>query len=182
VQASPEYAKAHLNELFQRRRHALQQPNDAAAAKREPVRDLRHARELLRDQHYARAEELLRTLLEAEPSNDVLRTYHLWAKFRALSELDKKQTVELIELSKKLLQVPEQAAFACYALAHVYLAAKKDELAEKYFRRAHAADKTNTDAERHLLIMERRKQLAAGADAAANRKIFGISIAGKPKV
>jgi hypothetical protein len=56
------------------------------------------------------------------------------------------------------------------------MAGKKDELAEKYFRRAHTADKTNKDAERHLLILERRKQQAAEAESASNRKIFGIAI------
>jgi hypothetical protein len=65
-------------------------------------------------------------------------------------------------------------------LGHLYLHAKKDDLAEKYFRRAHAADRSNRDAERHVLILERRKQVAAEAEANANRKIFGITI-NKPK-
>jgi hypothetical protein len=174
-----EYAKAHLNELRQRHRQA-QQPAPGAT-KREPQRTLRQAQEQLRDQHYARAEEILRELVEQDPASDVLRAYYLWSKFRALPESGEGQSSELIDLAKKLMQTPEHVGFACYALGHLYLAAKKDDLAEKYFRRAHTAEKGNKDAERHLLILERRKQIAAEAESAGNRKIFGISIAGKPK-
>jgi tetratricopeptide (TPR) repeat protein len=171
-----EYAKAHLNELRQRHRQA-QQPAAPSASKR----TLRQAQELLRDQHYARAEEIMRELVEQDPTSEVFRAYYLWSKFRALPESGEAQSGELIDLAKKLMQTPEHVGFACYVLGHLYLAAKKDDLAEKYFRRAHTAEKGNKDAERHLLILERRKQLAADADSAANRKIFGISIAGKPK-
>jgi tetratricopeptide (TPR) repeat protein len=174
-----EYAKAHLNELLQRRRQTLQQPAPATA-KRDPTRTLRQAQELVRDQHYARAEELVRELLEQEPGNELFRAHYLWAKFRAQPD-GEAQAGELLDLAKKLVQVPEHGAFACYVLAHLYLAAKKDELAEKYFRRALTADKTNKDAERYVLILERRKQQAAEAETTSNRKIFGISIAGKPK-
>ena len=174
-----EYAKAHLNELMKRRRQALQQP--AGAPKRDPMRQLRQAQELLRDQHYPKAEELLRELIEQEPANDMFRTYYLWAKHRAQPDADDGQLQALLDLAKKLTSDPAHGPFACYVLGHVYLALKKDELAEKYFRRAHTADKSNKDAERHLLIMERRKQQAAEAEAAGNRKIFGITIASKPK-
>lgn len=178
---SAEYTKAHLNELIKRHKHAA--PADAAqlTAKRDPAAELRQARGLLRDQHYSRAEELLRGLTLQEPQNDVYRTYHLWSRLKAHPDLDESQVGELLDLAKKLVQDQEHSAFAVYVLGHLYLNAKKDELAEKYFRRAHAADRSNKDAERHLLILERRKQLAAEAEAAANRKIFGISIANKPK-
>jgi tetratricopeptide (TPR) repeat protein len=174
-----EYAKAHLNELRQRHRQA-QQPA-AGATKREPLRTLRQAQEQLRDHHYARAEEIMRELVEQDPASELFRTYYLWSKFRALPDSGEAQSGDLLELAKKLMQTPEHVGFACYVLGHLYLAAKKDDLAEKYFRRAHAAEKGNKDAERHLLILERRKQLAAEAESAGNRKIFGISIAGKPK-
>jgi tetratricopeptide (TPR) repeat protein len=172
-----EYAKAHLNELIQRRRQTRQASSELyPGAKRDTARELRQAQDMLRDQHYARAEDILRGLTEFEPSNELFRTLRLWAKFRAQPELDDAQTGELVDLAKKLIQTPEHGPFACYMLGHLYMAGKKDELAEKYFRRAHTADKTNKDAERHLLILERRKQQAAEAESASNRKIFGIAI------
>jgi Tfp pilus assembly protein PilF len=80
------------------------------------------------------------------------------------------------------MQEPEQLAFASYVLGHVYFSAKRDDLAEKFFRKALATDRNNKDAERHVLILERRKQLHADADAAANRKLFGIQLSNsKPK-
>ena len=175
-----EYAKAHLQELMQRRRQALQHPVGAPNRK-DPAKVLRQAQDLLREQHYARAEEQLRELIELEPANELYRTYYLWARHRAQPETDEAQIKALVELAKKLTSDSDHGPFACYVLGHMFLALKKDDLAEKYFRRAHAADKNNKDAERHLLIIERRKQLAAEAEAAANRKIFGITIASKPK-
>jgi hypothetical protein len=65
-------------------------------------------------------------------------------------------------------------------LGHLYLADKKDDQAEKYFRKAYSIDKTNKDAERHVVILERRKHQAAEGEAAGQRKIFGISL-NKPK-
>lgn len=178
--ASPEYTKAHLNELLKRRKQG-QPAAEANGGKRDPSRELRQARDLLREQQNARAEELLRGLIQQDPQNDVLRTYHLFSCLRAHPELDDSHVSELIDLAKKLIQDPEHSAFATYMLGHLYLHAKKDELAEKYFRRAHAADRNNRDAERHVLILERRKQVAAEAEANANRKIFGITINNKPK-
>jgi tetratricopeptide (TPR) repeat protein len=172
-----EYAKAHLNELIQRRRHTRQASTELyPGGKRDTARELRQAQDMLRDQHYARAEDILRGLSEFEPGNELFRTLRLWAKFRAQPEQDDAQISELVDLAKKLIQTPEHGPFACYMLGHLYMAGKKDELAEKYFRRAHTADKTNKDAERHLLILERRKQQAAEAESASNRKIFGIAI------
>jgi hypothetical protein len=179
--AQTEYAKAHLQELLKRRRQN-QPPEPTGPVKFEPVRNLRHAQELLRDQHYGRAEEVLRELAAADPQNDVLRAYHLWSRMRAQPEADDSHVGELTDLAKKLVQNQEHTGFASYVLGHLYLSAKKDDLAEKYFRRAHAADRGHKDAERHLLILERRKQQASEADAAGGRKIFGIAItAAKPK-
>jgi hypothetical protein len=177
-----EYAKAHLNELIQRRRQVRQATGDLQlGGKRDTARELRQAHDLLRDQHYARAEEVMRGLVEHEPANELFRALRLWAKFRAQPDMEEAQTGELLDLAKKLIQVPEHGAFACYMLGHLYLAAKKDDLAEKYFRRAHTADKTNKDAERHLVILERRKQQAAEAENGSNRKIFGINIPSNKK-
>jgi hypothetical protein len=185
TEASPDpsradYAKSHLDELIKRRRQ--QHPDPTAPVKREPARDLRYAQGLLRDGHFARAEEALRALVSQEPENEVLRAYHSWSRLRAQPDADDALIGDLLDLAKRLVQNTDHTAFASYVLGHLYLNAKKDDLAEKYFRRAHAADRTNKDAERHLLILERRKQSAAEADAAANRKIFGIAITGgKPK-
>jgi tetratricopeptide (TPR) repeat protein len=175
-----DYARAHLQELLKRKRQAQAPAEPATPAKYEPVRNLRHAQELLRDQHYARAEEVLRELAAQDPQSDVLRAYHLWSRMRAEPAPDESHAGELTDLAKKLVQTPEHTAFASYVLGHIYLAAKKDDLAEKYFRRAHAADRGHKDAERHLLILERRKQQAADGDAAGTRKIFGIQIS-QPK-
>ena len=182
-QLRTDYAKAHLDELIKRKKQSGAQPEAAATSvKRDPARELRQARDLLREQHYARAEELLRGLVEREPDNEVLRTYHLWARFRAQPDAAETLGPELRELAKKLVHDSEHGAFAAYALGHVFFSAKRDDMAEKYFKRAHAADKTNKDAERHVLILERRKQQNAEQAAAANRKIFGIQISNaKPK-
>jgi len=147
---------------------------------KQETRDLRHARSLLREQQWVRAEELLRTLTQQEPNNTTLRTYHLWSRLRAQPHTDVKLIDELQDLAKRLVQDSEHGAFASYVLGHLHFSAKRDDLAEKFFKRAHAADPSNKDAERHLLILERRRQLAAEAEAANNRKLFGIPIS-KPK-
>jgi hypothetical protein len=180
VQQKPEYAKAHLNELIARRKQTtVEAPQNA---KRDVTKDLRQARELLREQHYVRAEELLRALLLQEPDNAAVRAYHLWSRVRAQSQADDKLVEELRDAAKKLVSESEHTAFASYVLGHIYFNAKKDDLAEKFFKRAHAGDRSNKDAERHVLILERRKQLAADAESAANRKLFGIQLShSKPK-
>jgi tetratricopeptide (TPR) repeat protein len=177
--ASPEYQKAHLKELLQRK-HGGPAPGDApAAARRDPVRELRHAQESLRDGQYARAEEQLRALVELSPNDEVLRTYHMWAQFRASQALDAAQITKLRDLAKHLISQEEHAGFACYVLAHIYLADKKDDQAEKYFRKAHSLDKTNKDAERHIVILERRKQHANEVDTGSQRKFLGITLGKK---
>lgn len=181
-QQRPEYAKAHLKELLARRRPNTQSQEPASPSKRSLAQELRHVRDLLREQHYVRAEEVLRGLAQQDPDNEVLRAYHLWSRMR-IQQTDEKQVEELRELAKKLMAEAEHAAFASYALGHIYFNAKKDDLAEKFFKKAHGADRTNKDAERHVLILERRKQVAAEAENTANRKLFGIQISNtKPKV
>jgi tetratricopeptide (TPR) repeat protein len=152
----------------------------ASAPRKDPTRELRHAQELLRDSQYARAEEVLRALIEQTPSNDVVRAYHMWSQLRASHSLDPAQLVTLRDLAKKLVPDQEHAGFGCYVLAHLFLADKKDEQAEKYFRKAHQLDKNNKDAERHVVILERRKTHGSDGDSGGQRKIFGISF-NKPK-
>ncbi|HEX7480533.1 MAG TPA: hypothetical protein VF331_22225 [Polyangiales bacterium] len=175
------YAKTHLQQLLMKRRQAGGQVSQPVATKREATHDFKQAQDLLRDLHFARAEELLRGLVEQTPDNDVFRLYHLWAKFRSVPDLETEHRVAMRDLAKKLSQDEAQAPFAAYALAHLTLSDKKDDLAEKLFRKALSLDKNNKDAERHVLILERRKQLTATAEAQSNRKIFGISIAGASK-
>jgi hypothetical protein len=180
--ASPEYQKAHLKELMQRKQQAAG-PGEAlaaAASRRDPVRELRAASESLREGQYARAEEQLRALAELSPADDTIRAYHLWAQLRASQHLEAAQLASLRDLAKRMVAEPTHASFACYILAHLYLAEKKDDQAEKYFRKAHHLDKTNKDAERHIVILERRKQHAQEGDTGNQRKLFGITL-GKPK-
>jgi tetratricopeptide (TPR) repeat protein len=176
---SPAYQKAHLKELMQRKHGGPASGDVPGAPRRDPARELRHAQESLRDGQYARAEEQLRALVEQAPNDDVLRTYHMWAQFRASQALDPAQLSKLRDLAKRMVSDSEHAGFACYVLAHIYLADKKDEQAEKYFRKAHQLDKTNKDAERHIVILERRKQNANDADGGSQRKFLGISLGKK---
>ncbi|HET8934347.1 MAG TPA: hypothetical protein VFN67_12945, partial [Polyangiales bacterium] len=180
TEAQAEYAKAHLKELIARRKQTATAAQ-APTPQRDAARELREARNLLQAQQYARAEKLLAGLVELEPANEAYKTYHLWSRWRAQPEAAETISNELRDNAKKLIGNAEHAAFAVYVLGHVYLHEKRDDLAEKFFKRAHAADKGNKDAERHLLILERRKQ-AAAEGSNANRKLFGIQLPNsKPK-
>jgi tetratricopeptide (TPR) repeat protein len=178
--AQPEYAKAHLKELIARRKQAAN-ANESQSG-RDAGRELREAKSLLHGQHYARAEKLLHGLVELEPQNEVYKTYLLWSRWRAQPDAAESSLPELRDLAKKLVAEAEHAAFAAYVLGHVFLHEKRDDLAEKFFKRAHTADRGNKDAERHLVILERRKQTAADGGGAGNRKLFGIQLPNsKPK-
>jgi tetratricopeptide (TPR) repeat protein len=182
AEARPEYAKAHLQELIARHKHTASAPESAAPShQRDPARELREARNLLHTQHYARAEKVLAALVELEPANELYKTYHMWARWRAQPEAAEHGLKELQELAKKLVSDSEHGGFAAYVLGHVFLHNKRDDLAEKFFKRAHSADRGNKDAERHLMILERRKQTAAESGPSGNRKLFGIQLPNKPK-
>lgn len=178
-----EYAKAHLKEILMRRRQVSGNAKvpAAPAPKRDPAQDLKQAQDLLRAQQFGRAQELLRGAVEQAPADEVLRTYHLWAKVRSVAEPDDEQVGELRDLARKLAANDDHGAFACYVLGHLAFVDKKDDAAEKFFRKAFTRDKTMKDAERHLLILERRKQIHAQEQAASNRKIFGITISSTKK-
>jgi len=177
----PEYAKAHLKELIARRKQTANAPDASATNnQRNPVRELREARGLLHAQHFARAEKVLSGLVELEPANELYKTYHLWARWRAQPEAAESLVGELQDLAKKLVSDAEHGGFVAYVLGHVFLHNKRDDLAEKFFKRAHAADRSNKDAERHLMILERRNQSAADGGS-NNRKLFGIQLPNKPK-
>lgn len=179
----PDYAKAHLKELIARRKQAAAAPDPAAAAGggRDATRELREARGLLHAQQYTRAERILAGLVELDPKNDTFRAYHLWSRWRMQPEAAENIADELHDLAKKLMSEGEHAGFAAYILGHVYFYRKRDDLAERFFKRAHMVDRSNKDAERHLLILERRKSAAADGGT-GSKKIFGIQItSSKPK-
>jgi hypothetical protein len=183
AEARPEYAKAHLQELIARRKHtASASESNVPVSARDPVRELREARSLLHAQQFARAEKVLLGLVELDSTSVLYKVYHLWARWRAQPEGAESVVSELQDLAKKLVADAEHGGFAAYVLGHVFLHDKRDDLAEKFFKRAYAADRTNKDAERHLLILERRKQTAADGGSGANRKLFGIQLPNsKPK-
>ena len=178
----PEYAKAHLKELIARRKQTANAlDSNASSNQRDPARELREARGLLHAQHFARAEKVLSGLVELEPASELYKTYHLWARWRSQPEAAESVIGALQDLAKKLVSDPEHGGFAAYVLGHVFFHNKRDDLAERFFKRAHAADRSNKDAERHLMILERRKQSAAEGGNNANRKLFGIQLPNKPK-
>jgi hypothetical protein len=179
--ATGDYAKAHLKELIARRKQTAAGPESISPAnQRDPARELREARTLLHGQHYARAEKVLSGLLELAPNNELYKTYQLWARWRAQPEAAEASLPELQELAKKLISDNEHGGFAAYVLGYICLHDKRDDMAEKFFKRAFAADRGNKDAERHLLILERRK--LADASGSGNRKLFGIQLPNsKPK-
>ena len=114
--------------------------------------------------------------MEAEPNNKRYNAFLLWSAFRAKRPNDDDHK-ELRRALRELTNDDELKGFAAYALGHLSLADKKEDQAEKYFRKATEIDKGNKDAERHLRILELKKKTAAQEKAAG--KIFGIEISRK---
>jgi hypothetical protein len=135
--------------------------------------EFRLAQEALRDQQYGRAHEHLRKACDAEPSNEVYAMYCMWAAFRA-NVLPAEGINKLRTALRGRVSDDQYKGFAYYALGHLSLAEKKDDSAEKFFRKAIEIDKHNKDAERHLRIIELRRKTAAASAGAG--KIFGIEI------
>ncbi len=182
VAENPDYAKAHLKEILARRRQVSQgTASSGAPQKRDPVAELKQAQDLLREKQFARAEEILRGLVELDSANAVLQIYHAWAKLRSTAEPSSKDSDALRDLARKLVQDDNHGAFACFVIGHLAFVAKKDDVAEKFFRKAFSRDKTMKDAERHILILERRQQVLANAEKNQGNKIFGITIGGPKK-
>lgn len=169
-----------VRELIRRRRAMVSQQTRAATDNKKPqpaspAELMRSAQDAMRDQQFGRAQELLARACEAEPTNDVYKMFRLWAAFRANAiqegDLNALKTVVREKLNDDL-----HKGFAYYAMGHIMLADKKDDNAEKFFRKAMELDKNNKDAERHVRLLELRKKSAA---TDANNKIFGIDIGGK---
>lgn len=168
-----------VRELIRRRRAMMSQQTRTAGDKPQtasPADLMRSAQDALREQQFGRAQELLTKACEAEPDNDIYKMYRLWAGFRA-NALQEGDIIALRTVVRDKLNDDLHKPFAYYAMGHIMLAEKKEEGADKFFRKAMELDKNNKDAERHVRLLELRKKSAA-SDAATN-KIFGIEIGGK---
>jgi hypothetical protein len=170
-----------VRELIRRRRAMVSQQARAATTEKKPqavspTELMRSAQDALRDQQFGRAQELLARACEADPSNDVYKLYRLWAAFRA-NTLQEGELASFKALVREKLNDDLQKGFAYYVMGHLMLAEKKEDNAEKFFRKAKELDKNNKDAERHIRLLELRKK--SSASDTANNKIFGIDIGGK---
>jgi tetratricopeptide (TPR) repeat protein len=172
------HARAHIEQLLRRRATAAmaQKPATGAAAVTTASDEFRLAQEALRDQQFGRAYEHLRKACDAEPNNEIYSMYCMWAAFRA-NTLQGDDVNKLRAALRARVSDDEHKAFAYYALGHISLAEKRDDLAEKFFRKAIEMNKNNKDAERHLRIIELRRKTAASEQRA--NKIFGIEIGKK---
>lgn len=137
---------------------------------------MRSARDALREQQYARAQELLVRACEAEPNNETFKMYRLWAGFRA-GTLQEAEQVALRTIVRDKINDDAIKPFASYAMGHLMLADKKEDAAEKFFKKALELDKNNRDAERHVRLIGARRK--TGSSHEANNKIFGIEIGKK---
>ena len=140
-----------------------------------PLDLFRAAQDALQKQKFDRAHQLMARVCADAPDNATYRLYHQWAAFRAnrlsVEELNKLRTSLREKISDEKLK-----AFAYYALGHIALVEKKDDVAERYFSKAIELDKENTDAVRHLRILELRRK---AAENDKGNKFFGIEVGGR---
>jgi len=169
-------AHAHVEQLLRMRAQQMVQKKVEVDSGQAAVDAHRQGQEALRDHQFARAHELLRRACELAPSDAALRLQMEWAALRA-GALDEEGIGKLRGTLRELVNDNDQKKFAYYALGHVALVEKKDDAAEKFFRKAVELDKNNKDAERHLRIIELRRKSAAEE---RGNKIFGIEL-GKKK-
>jgi tetratricopeptide (TPR) repeat protein len=169
-------AKAHVEQLLRMRAQQMAQKK-AEVETTTVVSDVyRQGQEALRDNQFARAHELLRRACELAPNDQAWQLQMQWAALRA-GALDEDGIGKLRAILRELVSDNDQKKFAYYALGHLALVEKKDDAAEKFFRKAVELDKNNKDAERHLRIIELRRK---SASEDRGNKIFGIEI-GKKK-
>jgi tetratricopeptide (TPR) repeat protein len=171
-------AKAHIEQLRRMREAARSQQKPQPA---EPIAPptgadfFRAAQEAMREQKFAKACEGMRKACEAEPNNEVYAMYCSWTEFRS-NALRDDGVNKLRLLLREKISDDDHKAFAYYALGHIALFEKKDDAAEKFFRKAVELDKHNKDAQRHLRVIELRKKTA---EQDRGNKIFGIEIKSK---
>ena len=135
----------------------------------------RLGQDALRDNQFARAHEHLKRAHELAPEDPGYLLQLQWAALRA-GLLDEEGISKLRATLREQVSDDAHKKFAYYALGHLALVERKDDAAERFFRRAVELDKGNKDAERHLRIIELRRKSAADG----GNKIFGIEI-GKKK-
>ena len=181
VPVDPAASRAHVEQLLRMRYGKRGDSAPQAAAKpaeqgKTAAEQFRAAQDLMRDNQWPRAHEAMRKLCELESSNESYLMYQRWAALRA-NALDDDGMAKFRASLRDKLSDEVIGKFAYYALGHLALAEKKDDAAEKLFRKALEMDKHNKDAERHLRIIELRRK---SAQTQASNKIFGIDI-GKKK-
>jgi hypothetical protein len=176
---SRNYARACVEQLV-RMRHATLVKQQGGGVRPDssqtPEELFRQAQEAMRDQQFGRAHDSLRKACDADPNNEMYAMFCMWAAFRAGALKDEEGIGKLRIALRNKVSDDQHKAFAYYALGHVALAEKKDDSAEKFFRKAVEFDKHNKDAERHLRVIELRRKTAA---TPKNNKIFGIEIGKK---
>jgi hypothetical protein len=189
-------ARAHVEQLLRMRAQQMAQKKVEVDTTNAAGDLYRQGQEALRDNQFARAHELLRRACELAPNDQAWALQMQWAALRA-GALDEEGLTKLRATLREQVSDNDLKKFAYYALGHLALFEKKDEAAEKFFRKAVELDKNNKDAERHLRIIELRRKSAAegnpnkifgieigggkGAGEGGANKIFGIEIGGKKK-
>ncbi|MFI5307582.1 MAG: tetratricopeptide repeat protein [Polyangiales bacterium] len=170
-------SKTHLEQLRRMRAAALTRraatPQNVAAPGAGADSHFRAAQEALRHQQFSRAHELMKKACEAAPQDERYALYYAWAGFRA-GALDDDGISKLRLTLREKISDDQLKGFAYYALGHIAVHEKKDDAAEKFFRKAVELDKNNKDAQRHLRIIELRQKTAAAEEKTG--KIFGIEI------
>jgi hypothetical protein len=176
----PTQGAGHIEQLVRMRQANIsqqkQKPPGEPVAVRSPADLFRSAHEAMREQQFGRAYEIMRKACEAEPNNEVYSMYSMWAEFRS-NALSEEGVAKLRLILREKVSDDQHKGFAYYALGHISLFEKKEEAAEKFFRKAVELNKHNKDAERHLRVLELRRKTAAGQEKSS--KIFGIEIKSK---
>jgi len=180
VTAPGDAQRAHVEALLRMRYGKRPESTPQAGKASEPGKAapelFRQAQDLMRDNQWPRAHETMRKVCELDSANELYTMYQRWTALRS-NLLDEDGMSKLRASLRDKLADETLGKFAYYALGHLALAEKKDDAAEKLFKKALELDKHNKDAERHLRIIELRRK---SAKEQANNKIFGIEI-GKKK-
>jgi tetratricopeptide (TPR) repeat protein len=168
---------AHVEQLLRMRAQNMAQKKTETETTNATTDLYRQGQKALRDNEFARAHDLLKRAFELSPNDEGYRLQMQWAALRA-GVLDEEGLSKLRATLREQVSDEQHKKFAYYALGHLALFEKKDEAAEKFFRKAIELDRNNKDAERHLRIIELRRKSAAEA---GGNKIFGIEIGSKKK-
>jgi hypothetical protein len=176
----PAPSKGHIEQLRRMRQATIsvqvQQKSETESGRARGAELFRSAQDAMRDQQFGRAHDIMRKASEADPGNEIYTIYGMWASFRC-NTLAEEGLNKLRQTLREKVSDDELKAFAYYALGHIALVDKKDDTAEKCFRKAVEFDKNNKDAERHVRIIELRRKSAAEHEKSG--KFFGIDIKAK---